>query len=108
MRASSRFDTRGYRMHPPERRLDRLERLERVILAQSHLVQSDLDIDGFAQRVVEHLRELTESEGVTVELVDGEDTVCFHACGAVAPARTVQARTSFTPAVKYVCRPSSS
>ncbi|MGN6528551.1 MAG: diguanylate cyclase domain-containing protein [Burkholderiaceae bacterium] len=72
-------------MHPPERRLDRLERLERVILAQSHLVQSDLDIDGFAQRVVEHLRELTQAEGVTVELVDGEDTVCFHACGAVAP-----------------------
>ena len=29
------------------------------------------------------------------------------ACGAVAPIGIVQARTSFTPAVKYVCRFSS-
>jgi diguanylate cyclase (GGDEF)-like protein/PAS domain S-box-containing protein len=72
-------------MNPPERRIDRLERLERVIAAQSHLVQSDLDIDTFSQQVVDRLRELTQADGVVVELVDGEDTVCRHASGALAP-----------------------
>ena len=72
-------------MHPVERRLDRLERLERVIHTQSLLVQADLDLDGYSQLVVDNLRELTQSQGVAIELVDGEDTRCSSVSGDCAP-----------------------
>ena len=72
-------------MHSAERRLDRLERLERVIHTQSLLVQADLDLDRYSQLVVDHLRELTGAQGVAVELVDGDDTRCTCVSGDCAP-----------------------
>ncbi len=54
------------------RRIERLDRLERIIQTQSLLVQADLALNPFMQLVVDKLRELTEADGVAVELAEGE------------------------------------
>ena len=64
------------------RRIERLDRLERIIQTQSLLVQADLALNPFMQLVVDKLRELTEADGVAVELLEDERLVSRRASGA--------------------------
>jgi diguanylate cyclase (GGDEF)-like protein/PAS domain S-box-containing protein len=66
------------------RRIERLDRLERIIETQSLLVQADLALDPFMQLVIDKLRELAQAEGASIDLVDGDHTVVRHASGAMA------------------------
>ncbi|HEX7637713.1 MAG TPA: diguanylate cyclase [Burkholderiaceae bacterium] len=71
-------------MQPDERRLERLDRLERVIRTQSLLDETDLDLGRFTQRVVDELRELTHANAAVVELVEGDELVYHAASGRAA------------------------
>ncbi len=53
----------------------RLDRMTRLAVAQTALLESELDIDAFMQAIVEHLADLTGAKGAIVELVDGGDLV---------------------------------
>ena len=65
-------------------RIERLDRLERIIQTQSLLVQADLALNPFMQLVIDKLRELTQAQGGTVEFVDGEQLVVRRASGMLA------------------------
>jgi diguanylate cyclase (GGDEF)-like protein/PAS domain S-box-containing protein len=65
-------------------RIERLDRLERIIQTQSLLVQADLALNPFMQLVIDKLRELTQAHGASVEFVDGGHTVVRRASGAMA------------------------
>ena len=65
-------------------RIERLDRLERIIQTQSLLVQADLALNPFMQLVIDKLRELTQAQGASVDFVDGEQTVVKRASGAMA------------------------
>ena len=71
-------------MVAPARRIERLDRLERIIQTQSLLVQADLALNPFMQLVIDKLRELTQAHGASVDFVDGEHTVVRRASGAMA------------------------
>ncbi len=62
----------------------RIDRLERIIEAQSLIVQADLDLTAFMQLVVDTLQELTDAKGAVVELVDGDHMVYRAASGTVS------------------------
>jgi diguanylate cyclase (GGDEF)-like protein/PAS domain S-box-containing protein len=66
------------------RRIERLDRLERIIQTQSLLVQADLALNPFMQLVVDKLRELTQADGACVDFVDGDHTVTRRASGSMA------------------------
>ena len=72
-------------MVAPAQRIERLDRLERIIQTQSLLVQADLALNPFMQLVVDKLRELTQAHGASVDFVDGDHTVVRRASGAMAP-----------------------
>src|ERR1700712_282705 len=65
-------------------RIERLDRLERIIQTQSLLVQADLALNPFMQLVIDKLRELTQAHGAAGDFVDGEDPVVRRASGATA------------------------
>jgi len=65
-------------------RIERLDRLERIIQAQSLLVQADLALNPFMQLVIDKLRELTQAHGACVHFVEDDDAVVRRASGAVA------------------------
>ena len=65
-------------------RIERLDRLERIIQTQSLLVQADLALNPFMQLVIDKLRELTQAHGASVDFVDGDHTVVRRASGAMA------------------------
>ena len=65
-------------------RIERLDRLERIIQTQSLLVQADLALNPFMQLVIDKLRELTQAHGASVDFVDGEHTVVRRASGMMA------------------------
>jgi len=65
-------------------RIERLDRLERIIQTQSLLVQADLALNPFMQLVIDKLRELTQAHGASIEFVEGEHTVVRRASGAIA------------------------
>ena len=65
-------------------RIERLDRLERIIQTQSLLVQADLALNPFMQLVIDKLRELTQAHGASVDFVEGETTVVRRASGAMA------------------------
>ena len=65
-------------------RIERLDRLERIIQTQSLLVQADLALNPFMQLVIDKLRELTQAHGASVDFVDGEHTVARRASGSLA------------------------
>ncbi|MBB6252829.1 hybrid sensor histidine kinase/response regulator [Nitrospirillum iridis] len=74
-----------------ERETDRIralehqvERLGEVVLTQSLLADSDLDLDAFMQTVVDRLQRLMRAKGAVVELAEGEDMVYRAASGAVS------------------------
>ena len=64
-------------------RIERLDRLERIIQTQALLVQADLALNPFMQLVIDKLRELTQAHGASVDFVDGEHTVVRRASGVV-------------------------
>ena len=66
------------------KRIERLDRLERIIQTQSLLVQADLALNPFMQLVIDKLRELTQGHGASVDFVDGEHTVVRRASGTMA------------------------
>ena len=66
------------------KRIERLDRLERIIQTQSLLVQADLALNPFMQLVIDKLRELTQAHGASVDFVDGEHTVVRRASGSMA------------------------
>ena len=66
------------------KRIERLDRLERIIQTQALLVQADLALNPFMQLVIDKLRELTQAHGASVDFVEGEHTVVRRASGAVA------------------------
>jgi diguanylate cyclase (GGDEF)-like protein/PAS domain S-box-containing protein len=66
------------------RRIERLDRLERIIQTQSLLVQADLALNPFMQLVIDKLRELTQAHGACVDFVDGDATVIRRASGLLA------------------------
>ncbi|WP_049974738.1 response regulator [Azospirillum sp. B4] len=61
-----------------------VERLSDVVLTQSLLADSDLDLDAFMQTVVDRLQRLMRARGAVVELAEGEDMVYRAASGAVS------------------------
>jgi diguanylate cyclase (GGDEF)-like protein/PAS domain S-box-containing protein len=65
-------------------RIERLDRLERIIQTQSLLVQADLALNPFMQLVIDKLRELTQAHGASVDFVDGDETVVRRASGMMA------------------------
>src|SRR3954462_13268310 len=65
-------------------RIERLDRLERIIQTQSLLVQADLALNPFMQLVIDKLRELTQSHGASIDFVEGEHTAVRRASGAIA------------------------
>jgi len=65
-------------------RIERLDRLERIIQTQSLLVQADLALNPFMQLVIDKLRELTQAHGGTVEFIDAEYLVVRRASGALS------------------------
>jgi len=65
-------------------RIERLDRLERIIQTQSLLVQADLALNPFMQLVIDKLRELTQAQAASVDFVEGEHTVVRRASGALA------------------------
>ena len=65
-------------------RIERLDRLERIIQTQALLVQADLALNPFMQLVIDKLRELTQAHGASVDFVDGDHTVVRRASGAMA------------------------
>ena len=65
------------------RRIDRLDRLERIIQTQALLVQADLALNPFMQLVIDKLRELTQAHGASVDFVEGDSTVVKRASGAM-------------------------
>ena len=65
-------------------RIERLDRLERIIQTQSLLVQADLALNPFMQLVIDKLRELTQAQGASVDFVDGEHVVVRRASGVLA------------------------
>ncbi len=66
------------------RRIERLDRLERIIQTQALLVQADLALNPFMQLVIDKLRELTQAHGASIDFVDGDHTVVRRASGAMA------------------------
>jgi diguanylate cyclase (GGDEF)-like protein/PAS domain S-box-containing protein len=66
------------------RRIERLDRLERIIQTQSLLVQADLALNPFMQLVIDKLRELAQAHGASIDFVDGEHTVVRRASGTMA------------------------
>ena len=65
-------------------RIERLDRLERIIQTQSLLVQADLALNPFMQLVIDKLRELTQAHGASVDFVDGDHSVVRRGSGAMA------------------------
>jgi diguanylate cyclase (GGDEF)-like protein/PAS domain S-box-containing protein len=65
-------------------RIERLDRLERIIQTQSLLVQADLALDPFMQLIVDKLHDLTQAHGAVVEFLEGDATVYRSASGAAA------------------------
>ncbi|MCK9686165.1 diguanylate cyclase domain-containing protein [Scleromatobacter humisilvae] len=65
-------------------RIERLDRLERIIQTQALLVQADLALNPFMQLVIDKLRELTQAHGASVDFVDDQHTVVRRASGALA------------------------
>jgi diguanylate cyclase (GGDEF)-like protein/PAS domain S-box-containing protein len=65
-------------------RIERLDRLERIIQTQSLLVQADLALNPFMQLVIDKLRELTQAHGASVDFIDGAHTVIRRASGTMA------------------------
>jgi len=65
-------------------RIERLDRLERIIQTQALLVQADLALNPFMQLVIDKLRELTQAHGACVDFVDRDHTVTRRASGAMA------------------------
>jgi diguanylate cyclase (GGDEF)-like protein/PAS domain S-box-containing protein len=65
-------------------RIERLDRLERIIQTQSLLVQADLALNPFMQLVIDKLRELTQAHGACVDFVDADATVTRRASGSMA------------------------
>ncbi|TWB68699.1 signal transduction histidine kinase [Nitrospirillum amazonense] len=61
-----------------------VERLSEVVLTQSLLADSDLDLDAFMQTVVDRLQRLMHAKGAVVELAEGDDMVYRAASGAVS------------------------
>ncbi|MEE3624875.1 response regulator [Nitrospirillum sp. BR 11752] len=61
-----------------------VERLGEVVLTQSLLADSELDLGAFMQTVVDRLQRLTGAKGAVVELAEGEDMVYRAASGAVS------------------------
>lgn len=61
-----------------------LNRLQRIIDTQTTIVQSDLDLAGFMQLIVDTLQELTEAKGAVIEFVEGEWMVYRCASGLVS------------------------
>src|SRR5471032_1650760 len=74
----------GTSMVAAAQRIERLDRLERIIQTQSLLVQADLALNPFMQLVIDKLRELTQAHGASVDFVDGEHTVVRRASGVMA------------------------
>jgi len=64
-------------------RIERLDRLERIIQTQALLVQADLALNPFMQLVIDKLRELTQASAASVDFVDGEHTVVKRASGSL-------------------------
>src|SRR4051812_10303224 len=85
----------------PMRGPDRLDRLERIIQAQSLLVQAELDLEPFMQLVADNVRGLTAAHGAVVELVEGEELVYRSGSGAVA--RHVGLRVSLDGSLSGRC-----
>src|ERR1700760_4891004 len=65
-------------------RIERLDRLERIIQTQALLVQADLALNPFMQLVIDKLRELTQAHGASVDFVDDQHTVVRRASRALA------------------------
>jgi diguanylate cyclase (GGDEF)-like protein/PAS domain S-box-containing protein len=65
-------------------RIERLDRLERIIQTQALLVQADLALNPFMQLVIDKLRELTQAHGASVEFAEGDDAVVRRASGLLA------------------------
>ncbi|MEC4594069.1 response regulator [Nitrospirillum amazonense] len=61
-----------------------VERLGEVVLTQSLLADSELDLDAFMQTVVDRLQRLMHAKGAVVELAEGDDMVYRAASGAVS------------------------
>ncbi|MEA1672396.1 response regulator [Nitrospirillum sp. BR 11163] len=61
-----------------------VERLSEVVLTQSLLADSELDLDAFMQTVVDRLQRLSRAKGAVVELAEGDDMVYRAASGAVS------------------------
>ena len=66
-------------------RSHQLNRLQRIIDTQTAIVQSDLDLAGFMQMVVDTLQDLTDAKGAVIELVEGEWMVYRCASGLISP-----------------------
>lgn len=62
-----------------------LNRLQRIIDTQTAIVQSNLDLAGFMQMIVDTLQDLTDAKGAVIELVEGEWMVYRYASGMIAP-----------------------
>ena len=98
-------------------RIERLDRLERIIQTQSLLVQADLALNPFMQLVIDKLRELTQAHGASVDFVDGEHTVrsarqrrdgLAHLGMRVSHATSLSGtcmRTASRPALRPIPRP---
>lgn len=65
-------------------RSHQLKRLQRIIDAQTVIVQSDLDLAGFMQMIVDTLQELTDAKGAVIEFVENEWMVYRCASGLIA------------------------
>jgi len=59
--------------------------LNQVITTQSHLVQAELELEGFMTIVVERMLMLTPATGAVIELADGGEMVYRAASGAALP-----------------------
>lgn len=65
-------------------RLDKAGQLQRIIETQTEIVQADLDLDKFMQKIVDTLKDLTLAKGAVVELVDGDHMVYRSASGEIS------------------------
>ena len=61
------------------------QRLRAIVHAQTEIAAARLEPDVVMAVLAERTREVTGAEGVMVELVDGDGTVCAHAVGTAAP-----------------------
>ena len=65
----------NFQVDPSTSLCGRVQRLERLALAQTRLAEIDLDLDYFMQVVVAELESLVDASGVVIELIDGADLV---------------------------------